>query len=314
MGIASNPTYVANLVKTEPEYVELLVDGVVAEACSDDVERLAVRVFEKAVGRPMGMCTELYRESGGRQGHVAIQGNPRRNDDLDSVLDEAERFRSLGENVIIKVPSTVNGAKALEELTARGWATIGTMCFSVPQYIQMAEAHRRGAQRAGMTPRCLITMLPGMLDEYLAEDAARRGVEISPEVLRHAGITSAREAYKIYRERRYEASILSGGARSMAHFTELVGDGFSITLSGKLAQDLLTADLPRESRIEASAPPDVTGELRQKFPDFVRACDVGAMEPEEFRPYGPVVRFQNALLSGFAMVVGEIESRRVEKA
>ena len=313
VGVVSNPAYIANLMKAEPEFVRATIDEVVAEAAAAADERLAVRVFEKAVGRPLRMCTGLYRETDGRQGHVAIQGNPRRNDDLDAMLVEAERFHGLGENIIIKMPATVVGARALEDLTARGWPTIGTMCFSVPQYIHMAEAHRRGARRAGTTPKCLITMLPGMFGEYLAEDAARRGVEISPEALHQAGITTAREAYKVYRERQYDAGVLSAGSRSMSHFTELVGPGVGITLSGKLAQELIAANPPLAPRIDASSPPEVIAEVREKFPDFVRACDADAMDPAEFRSYGPVVRFQNALLEGFATVVEEIQSRRVKK-
>ena len=63
-------------------------------------------------------------------------------------------------------------------------------------------------------------------------------------------------------------------------------------------------------RIEAEAAPEVIAELRQTFPDFVRACDQGALVPEEFRSYGPVVRFQNSLLKGFATVIGEIQARQ----
>ena len=63
-------------------------------------------------------------------------------------------------------------------------------------------------------------------------------------------------------------------------------------------------------RIEAAADPEIIEELRQTFPDFVRACDQGALVPEAFRSYGPVVRFQNSLLNGFATVIGEIQARQ----
>jgi hypothetical protein len=42
------------------------------------------------------------------------------------------------------------------------------MSFSVDQYIHMAETHRQGLQRTSKQPRCLVTMLPGMFDDYLA--------------------------------------------------------------------------------------------------------------------------------------------------
>ena len=310
VGVASNPVYIANLLKAEPEFVHGVIDALLADSSGAEDGELATRVFHKAVSRALSLCEPLYRQSEGRFGYVAIQGNPRRNDDLDAMLGEAEKFHQLGENIIIKMPATTTGARALEELTARGWPTIATMCFSVAQYIVLAEAHRRGLARTDRKPRCLITMLPGMFDEYLAEDAARRGVEIAPEVLRQAGVTTARAAYAVYRERGYEAIVLSGGARSTFHWTELIGRDIGITLSGKLTAQLLDERPEIVPRLEASAPQQVIDELREKFPDFVRACDAGAMDPEEFRSYGPVVRFQHALLAGFDRTVDEVRSRR----
>ena len=92
-------------------------------------------------------------------------------------------------------------------------------------------------------------MLPGMFEEYLAEDADRRGVEVSPEVISHAGIHTAREAHKIYRERNYEAIIISGTAQRTDHWTELVGQGMAVTLSGKLGGDLIDEHPPVVERI-----------------------------------------------------------------
>jgi transaldolase len=312
VGVASNPNYIAALLKTEPEFVHATIADVVAQADADaDAAELAMAVIRKAVSRPLAIFDKLYDQTVGRCGHVAIQGSPLKNHDLAAMLDEAETFHELGENVIIKMPATIEGAQALEELTARGWPTIGTMCFSVSQYIYMAEAHRRGLQRTDENPKCLITMLPGMFGEYLAEDAARRGIEISDEMIDHAALSTARAAYQIYRDRNYDAIVLSGGARSMRHWTELVGPGMAITLSGALSGALIAEHPEVVDRIEASEEPSVIEELRQTFPDFVSACDEGALEPEAFRPYGPVVRFQNSLLGGIGTIIAEIEKRRV---
>ena len=310
VGIASNPLYIAALLESEPEFVRETIDEVLGQAGTQDDQQLVMAVIRKAVSRPMEMFHGLFKESHGRHGYVAIQGNPFQNDDLTALLNEADEFRNLGENVIIKLPATVEGAQALEELTARGWSTIGTMSFSVDQYIHMAEAHRRGLQRTTQRPRCLITMLPGMFDDYLTEDAARRGVEVSDEVRCQAGICTARAAYKVWRERKYEAGILSGGASSTMHWTELVGDGMSMTLSGMLTEVLVEQSPPGKSLIETSAPRQVVEELREKFPGFVNACDEGSLIPESFRSYGPVVRFQKSLAGGLEVIMREIRNRR----
>ncbi len=88
-----------------------------------------------------------------------------------------------------------------------------------------------------------------------------------------------------------------------------MGRGIGMTLSGKLAEALLKEHPPVVSRIQESAPASVIEELRQKFPDFVRACDADALAPEEFRQYGPFIRFQNAILDGLSILMKEIQSR-----
>ena len=311
VGIASNPSYISTLLKTEPEFVHETVDAIVGHASADtDEEVLAMQVIQKTVSRPLGMFHEMYKQTDGRYGHVAIQGSPRKNHDLSAMLEEADVFHEMGENIIIKQPSTVEGAKMLEELTARGWSTIGTMCFSVSQYIYMAEAYHRGLKRTDKNPKCLITTLPGMFEEYLAEDAEKRGVEVSPDIISQAWVSAARAAYKVYRERNYKAIILAGGARFTRHWTELVGPEFAMTLSGALAETLIEEHPDVVNRMDTPAPQAVIKELRDKFPDFVRACDEGAMVPEEFRPYGPVVRFQNSLSKGFDTIIEQIQSKQ----
>ena len=311
VGVASNPSYITALLKSEPDFVHATVREVTDRAVvGADDEALAMDVIRKTVSRPLNAFHELYQRTEGRYGHTAIQGSPRRNHDLSAILEEAETFHDLGENIIIKVPSTVEGAQAMEELTARGWPTIGTISFSVSQYVFMAEAHHRGLQRTDAKPRCLITMLPGMFDEYLAEDAARRGIKVSPEVLCEAGISTARAAWAVYRERNYEAIVLSGGARFTRHFTELAVPDFGITLSGALTRALIEEHPAVIDRADAAAPQAVIAELRDKFPEFVRACDVDALAPETFRSYGPCVRFQNSLTDGFTTIVELIQARR----
>ncbi len=313
VGVASNPTYIATLLKKEPEFVHRVIEDLIRESGSADDDEVAASLYQRAVSRPLALCEPLFHDSDGRFGYAAIQGNPRKNDDLDFLLREAEGFKGLGKNIIIKMPATVAGAQALEELTARGWSTIGTMCFSVSQYIYMAEAHRRGLARTTEKPRCLITMLPGMFSEYLAEDADRRGLGVDGGSLFDAGVATARAAYRVCRERGYEAIVLSGGSRSRAHWTELLGQDFGITLSGELTGELIEADPEISVTLETLSPAEVVAQMRDKFPDFVRACDIDAIAAEEFRSYGPVVRFQNALTAGLDRALQEVASRRKQR-
>jgi len=315
VGVASNPVYIAALLKSEPEYVRAVMDGIVGDVkVPSDDETAAMEVIRTIAIRPLQMFHPLYVRSAGRYGCVAVQGNPRRNDDLAAVLTEAERHRQLGENIIIKLPATPVGVQAMEELTARGWPTIGTMSFSVAQYVAMAEAHARGLRRTNLKPRCLITMLPGLFDEYLVEYATSKGTTISQDVLQYAGVSTARAAYAVYRDRGYAAQVLSGGARSILHWSEVVGPGMGITLGGTLAESILRNRPPIADRITAAAPAEALTELADKFPDFRRACDPDGLSPSEFSAFGPVVRFQNSFLTGFDLIIEQLAAAKKRAA
>ena len=155
----------------------------------------------------------------------------------DAVLE----FRELGENIIIKVPATVEGARAMEELTAKGCATIGTLCFSVEQYVLMAEAHRKGLKRTDKRPRCLIAMFTGVFERYIKEKMKQQNdLWISQEAIFFSGIHITKEALKICEERNYEAKILSAGITQPSQWIELVGPGHdAMTMDNKVAEILI---------------------------------------------------------------------------
>jgi transaldolase len=113
-GATTNPTYLPRLLKEEPAYVAGIIDEALIE--TDDADRAADLIYQKAVARLQRLFEPMYAQTRGRFGYVAIQGDPRLNTDPDAILEGALRYRELGDNVIIKVPSWPAGAVALEKL------------------------------------------------------------------------------------------------------------------------------------------------------------------------------------------------------
>ena len=74
VGASTNPTYPSKL---EPGYLNGLIDGLIGDPHSDDW--VAEEVYRRAVTRLQSVFLPLYRETRGRLGHVAIQGDPRVN-------------------------------------------------------------------------------------------------------------------------------------------------------------------------------------------------------------------------------------------
>jgi transaldolase len=60
--------------------------------------------------------------------------------DTDSMLREAEKLLTLGDNICVKLPLTFDGLKACKRLTDDGVLVNVTLCFSAPQALLAAKA------------------------------------------------------------------------------------------------------------------------------------------------------------------------------
>jgi len=56
------------------------------------------------------------------------------------MLKEADELASIADNIVIKIPSTLEGLKAIKALTDRGIKTNATLCFSPMQALLVAKA------------------------------------------------------------------------------------------------------------------------------------------------------------------------------
>lgn len=297
----TNPTYLQRLLKEEHEYVQSLVEKSLEKTNDNNV--VADKVIQNAISRIQKLFYLIYKSTKGREGYVAIQGDPRVNNDSDAIIESALQYRQIGENIIIKVPATPAGAYALKQLIKSGIPVIATLGFSVAQAVFMAEAYREALKQTKTSPVCYITFIAGILDTYLSEKAEREGIIIGKELIQQAGCSATRVAYKIFKERKYKAVLLGGGARGAHHFTELVGGDIAITIGWNLAHQLIEDNSIVVSRIDAKISKHVLSELEEKLPDFRKAYYEKALLPEEFREFGPVVSFQNSFLAGYSQLL-----------
>lgn len=60
--------------------------------------------------------------------------------DFKNIMLEADKLRNISENVVIKLPMTVDGIKACNKLSEEGTKTNVTLCFSANQAILAAKA------------------------------------------------------------------------------------------------------------------------------------------------------------------------------
>lgn len=87
--------------------------------------------------------------------------------DVDGMIKEAQKYAKLGDNAVIKVPTTIDGLKVIKNLTALGIKTNATLIFSPTQALLVAKA---GATYA--------SPFIGRLD-----DVSQRGMDLIEQVM-----------------------------------------------------------------------------------------------------------------------------------
>ena len=143
-GMTSNPTIFEKALATGTAYdaqlaaaPEGLTPWQLFELIESDDVRTACDQFRA-----------VYEQSGGTDGYVSIEVSPNVANDVDATVDEAHRLWKLVNrpNVLIKVPGTEEGSKALRRLIADGLNVNVTLLFSVEAYARVIEAYLTGLE------------------------------------------------------------------------------------------------------------------------------------------------------------------------
>jgi transaldolase len=134
-GITSNPAIFANAITKSDAYKEDIAK-LKGKTPEEIYENLAVTDIQKACD----VLSNKYDE--GDDGFASIEVNPKLANDYKGTVDEALRLvdKISRDNVMIKVPATNAGYKAMADLAKRGINVNATLVFSPNQAMKCAEA------------------------------------------------------------------------------------------------------------------------------------------------------------------------------
>ena len=291
IGVTTNP-YLANraLVKDRrlwsPAIEDVLARNLPPEQKAEALMRIAVTTTAAKL-------MPRFEASNGQSGLVCGQVNPERAGDRDSMLPMARRYHAWAPNIAVKLPATSAGLDVMEDSIAEGMTIAMTISFTVPQAIAIAERHMAGIQRAnaqGIEPgKCFAVIMIGRLDDYLREVAHDTRAAATESDIRLSGLAVTKRAYRIYKERGYQAVLLIAALRGDYHLTELAGADLLMSIAPPYQRSLVTNDLPREERIGQPIPAGALERLCQ-MPEFVRAYEPDGMPPSQFVGFGATQR------------------------
>jgi transaldolase len=145
-GMTSNPTIFEKAISSSSDYdeqiKELLHRGKSTFEIYDDITVTDVQ-------NAADIFKPVYEKTGGLDGYVSLEVNPKLAFQTEETLREARRLhKKVGRpNVMFKVPATDAGFPAAEELLAECININITLIFSIEQYVKTAHAYLNGIKR-----------------------------------------------------------------------------------------------------------------------------------------------------------------------
>lgn len=280
----------AHLDRWRPRIAQLAIEFPTASE-----SELGWKVVEELSIEAARLLEPAFRASGGRNGRLSVQTDPRLGRDADALVAQAVRFSALAENIIVKIPATAVGIRAIEEATFQGVSINVTVSFTVPQAVAAAEAIERGLDRraaAGFPERefgSVVTIMGGRLDDWLKSWVLRHRILIDPGALEWAGVAALKRAYAIFRERGFRSRILSAAFRNQFQWSELQGGDLVVSPPFDWQARINENAIPVEERIAVPVDPDVLAALFS-LSEFRRAYEPDGMSVDEFDSFGATVR------------------------
>lgn len=295
VGATANPVIIGTVLRQEMHLWKGRIYQLIREMPTATEDEIAWKLMEEISVKGAELLLPIYEATGGRNGRLSFQTDPRFYRDARRIVEQAVHFDGLAPNMIVKIPVTRAGVEAIEEATYRGVSINATVSFTVPQALHVAEAVESGLRRregegkdiSRMGPVC--TIMVGRLDDWLKVIAERDDIIAHPAAFEWAGVAAMKKAYRIYRERGYRLRLLSAAFRNHLHWSEFIGGDVVISPPHRWQVRYNGSDVTIEHRIDKPVDPSLIDELF-KFEDFRRAYDEDGMTPEEFDDYGATRR------------------------
>lgn len=296
VGATCNPVIALAAIRADLPTWRRRIAELAADRPTATEDTLGWAVVEELSVAAARLLEPAFAEHGGRNGRLSIQTDPRLHRDTAGLVEQAVRFAALAPNVIVKIPATVAGVAAVEEVTYRGISVNATVSFTVPQALAVAEAVERGLRRreaegldtASMGPVC--TIMVGRLDDWMKVAAERAGAVLDPGCYEWAGVAVLKRAYALFRERGYRTRLLSAAFRNVMHWSEFVGGDVVVSPPYAWQVRIDAAGGRLVPRMDEPVAPHVVEALYATLPEFRRAYDPDGLTPAEFDTFGATRR------------------------
>jgi transaldolase/glucose-6-phosphate isomerase len=212
-GVTSNPSIFEKAIAGSTDY-----DEAIRKLASEGRE--AAQIFETLAVEDIQMAADLflptYNATDARDGYVSIEVSPTLAHDTAGTIGEARRlFGAVNRpNVLVKVPGTVEGLPAIQQLLGEGININITLLFALERYEQVAGAYiaaleklaheDKPLKRVASVASFFVSRIDTLVDQQL--DARLRAAKTDAErgrisaLFGKAAIANAKLAYRRFKE------------------------------------------------------------------------------------------------------------------
>ena len=202
VGVTSNPAIFQKAIAGSDSYDEQLAELARKE---DDPKEMFWGIAQTDIRDACDIFMPVYERTGGEDGFVSLEVQPDIAYDSDATIEEAMRLHELVDrpNLFVKIPATLQGLVAIEEMISRGKSINVTLIFSLERYREVARAYIRGIKRLvenGGNPsgvRSVASFFVSRIDT----EADSKLEELGADNLRgELAIANAKLAYQVYKQ------------------------------------------------------------------------------------------------------------------
>lgn len=144
-GLTSNPTIFHRAITGSSTYDKEINSLIATGAGTTEILESLVL---KDVGLAAAALRHVFDNSGSRDGWVSVEVAPAFAYDAQGTVAEVKRLRALLDypNILVKVPGTGEGVRAVRKLVAMGYSINVTLIFSLSRYQEVMEAYLLGLE------------------------------------------------------------------------------------------------------------------------------------------------------------------------
>ncbi|GGZ38911.1 transaldolase [Streptomyces poonensis] len=205
VGVTTNPSIFQAAIGSGEGYEAQLAELAVRGVTVDEAVRMMTTADVRAAA---DVLRPVYDATGGRDGRVSIEVDPRLAHDTAATIAEAKQLAWLVDrpNVMIKIPATRAGLPAITEVIGLGISVNVTLIFSLERYREVMDAYLAGLEKAQAAGHDLASIhsvasfFVSRVDSEIDKRLTRLGTDEALSLKGRAALANARLAYAAYEE------------------------------------------------------------------------------------------------------------------